>query len=102
MEEARKYPISESKFKDLIEPVIKRELKKPGRHSSILVHFTNILNGGRSINSSFPTFIPRLTNTKFINLCFPSTVEPLNASAAPEASSTKSIRHSTNLSSALS
>ncbi|MCC8483242.1 MAG: hypothetical protein LN561_01535 [Rickettsia endosymbiont of Labidopullus appendiculatus] len=34
------------------------------------------------------------TNTKFINLRFPSTVEPLNVSSEPEASSTKLIRHS--------
>lgn len=31
MEETRKYPISERKFKELIEPIIKKELKKPGR-----------------------------------------------------------------------
>lgn len=35
MEEKRKYPISESKFKELIEPVIKREKKKSGRPTKV-------------------------------------------------------------------
>ena len=36
MEERRKYLISENKFKELIDPIIKRELKKPGRPTKIL------------------------------------------------------------------
>ena len=35
MTEKRKYPISESKFKELIEPIINKELKKPGRPSKV-------------------------------------------------------------------
>jgi hypothetical protein len=31
MRDARKYPVNEYKFKELIEPFIKRDLKKPGR-----------------------------------------------------------------------
>ncbi|WP_341763967.1 hypothetical protein [Candidatus Tisiphia endosymbiont of Beris chalybata] len=30
MKEERKYPISEGKFEELVEPALKRELKKPG------------------------------------------------------------------------
>ncbi|WP_375326849.1 transposase [Candidatus Tisiphia endosymbiont of Nemotelus uliginosus] len=35
MKEERKYPISESKFEELIEPFIRRELKKPGRPTKV-------------------------------------------------------------------
>lgn len=35
MEEKRKYPISENKCKELIDPIIKRELKKPGRLTKV-------------------------------------------------------------------
>lgn len=35
MEERRKYPISENKFQKLIDPIIKRELKKPGRPTKV-------------------------------------------------------------------
>lgn len=35
MEGSRKYPISKSKFEELIEPIINEELKKPGRPSKI-------------------------------------------------------------------
>jgi len=35
MEGRRKYPISENKFKELIDPIIKRELKKPGRPTKV-------------------------------------------------------------------
>jgi transposase len=35
MRESRKYPISRSKFKELIEPIINKELKKSGRPSKV-------------------------------------------------------------------
>ena len=35
MEESRKYPISEVKFKELIEPIIQRERKKSGRPTKV-------------------------------------------------------------------
>jgi len=35
MGEERKYPISEIKFKELIEPIIKKAQKKPGRTTKV-------------------------------------------------------------------
>lgn len=35
MEEKRKYPISENKFKELVEPFIKKEQKKSGRPTQV-------------------------------------------------------------------
>lgn len=46
MNESGKYPISENKFKELIEPIIKREQKKSGRHSKvkvIIIFFCGVL-----------------------------------------------------------
>jgi transposase len=35
MEQKRKYPISENKFKELVEPFIRKEQKKPGRPTKV-------------------------------------------------------------------